>query len=277
MKFLALPVFLVAASITAQAAKPNVIFVLVDDMGWGDLGVFYQNGRGSSPKFVTPNLDTIAAEGIQLRRHYCPAPVCAPSRTSLLLGVHQGHANVRDNQFDKELENNHTLGTVMRQAGYATAAIGKWGLQGSGLPAPGRPQLRGFDYFFGYLEHGDAHYHYPKETGANVYDGTTDIVANLDKCYSTDLIAARTKKWIVDQHTANPTQPFQPSSTPSGQWTESSATPGKAACASRRSSAGPATSRRAALPPLPRNSTTGCRRWLTPPACPRPPAPTASR
>lgn len=210
MKIPALPTLLLAASIcTLQAqSKPNVIFVLVDDMGWGDLGVFYQNGRGTSPKFVTPNLDTVAAEGMQLRRHYCPAPVCAPSRASLLLGVHQGHANVRDNSFDKELENNHTLGTVMKQAGYATGAIGKWGLQGSGLPAPGRPQLRGFDYFFGYLEHGDAHYHYPKETGANVYDGTTDVVANLDKCYSTDLIAARAKKWIVDQRTASPATPF---------------------------------------------------------------------
>lgn len=210
MKIPTLPTLLLAASIcTLQAqSKPNVIFVLVDDMGWGDLGVFYQNGRGASPKFVTPNLDTVAAEGMQLRRHYCPAPVCAPSRASLLLGVHQGHANVRDNSFDKELENNHTLGTVMKQAGYATGAIGKWGLQGSGLPAPGRPQLRGFDYFFGYLEHGDAHYHYPKETGANVYDGTTDVVANLDKCYSTDLIAARAKKWIVDQRTASPATPF---------------------------------------------------------------------
>ena len=68
----------VAASLSAQAAKPNVIFILVDDMGWGDLGVFYQNDRGSLPKFVTPNLDTMAAEGIQLRSHYCPAPVFAP-------------------------------------------------------------------------------------------------------------------------------------------------------------------------------------------------------
>lgn len=197
---------------TAQS-RANVMFILVDDMGWGDLGVFYQNSRNfavnrNNPAFSTPGLDAMAAQGVQLRRHYCAAPVCAPSRASLLLGVHQGHANVRDNSFDKALENNHTLGTVMRQAGYATALIGKFGLQGSGLPAPARPELRGFDSFFGYLEHGDAHFHYPKETGANVYDGTSEVTAGLDKCYSTDLITARTKKWLTDHRAAHPQQPF---------------------------------------------------------------------
>lgn len=214
-------VFILAAALAAlsvprgnaAALRPNILFILADDMGWGDFGVFYQNSRNfavnrGAPAFATPQLDTLAAEGLQLRRHYCPAPVCAPSRASLLLGVHQGHANVRDNQFDKALENNHTLGTVLKQAGYATAMIGKYGLQGAGLPAPARPELRGFDYFFGYLEHGDAHYHYPKETGANVYDDTTDVVASLDKCYSTDLIAARTKKWIVDHQATNSAEPF---------------------------------------------------------------------
>jgi arylsulfatase A-like enzyme len=182
-------------------------------MGWGDLGVFYQNSRNfavdrTSPAFVTPNLDTLAAEGMQLRRHYCPAPVCAPSRASLLLGVHQGHSNIRDNQFDKALENNHTLGTVLKEAGYATAMIGKYGLHGSGSPAEAHPQFRGFDYFFGYLEHLDAHYHYPKESAQNLYDEFTQVTAQLDKCYSTDLWTARAKQWIVDHRTAQPEQPF---------------------------------------------------------------------
>jgi arylsulfatase A-like enzyme len=197
----------------AEAPKPNIIFILADDMGWGDLGVFYQNSRNfalnrSAPALTTPNLDAMAAEGIQLRRHYCPAPVCAPSRASLLLGVHQGHANVRDNQFDKALDDNHTLGSVLKQAGYATAMIGKYGLAGSGWPAPARPELRGFDYFFGFPDHGGAHYHYPKETGSNIYDDTTEVTVDLDKCYSTDLFAARAKKWLVDQHAANASQPF---------------------------------------------------------------------
>jgi arylsulfatase A-like enzyme len=200
------------ATAAAAAPRPNIIFVLTDDLGWGDLGVLYQNSRNFAvnrnlPAFATPKLDTMAAQGARMNRHYCPAPVCAPSRASLLLGVHQGHSNVRDNQFDKELANNHTLGTVLKQAGYATAAIGKWGV-GGGSGFPGHPQNRGFDYFFGYMPHGDAHYHYPKEQGRRFYENFTDIAADLDKCYSTDLTTGRSKQWIVDHRTANPSQPF---------------------------------------------------------------------
>lgn len=203
-----------AATAAAAAPRPNILFVLTDDLGWGDLGVFYQNSRDFAanrnlPAFVTPALDTMAAQGIRMDRHYCPAPVCAPSRASLLLGVHQGHSNVRDNQFDKELADNHTLGTVLRQAGYATAAIGKWGVGGtSDTGFPAHPQYRGFDYFFGYMNHGAAHYHYPQEQGAAFYENFTNIAADLEKCYSTDLVAARAKKWIVDHRAANPDQPF---------------------------------------------------------------------
>lgn len=211
MKVLSFLLVLCGSSFAA-APKPNVIFVLVDDLGYGDLGVFYQNSRNFAenrnlPAFVTPHLDELANGGMKLTRHYCPAPVCAPSRASLMLGVHQGHANVRDNQFDKELANNHTIASVLKQAGYATANIGKWGLQG-GSGFPGHPQNRGFDYFFGYLAHGDAHLHYPKEQGAPIHDGFTEISAQLDKCYSTDLITARAKKWINERHTAAPADPF---------------------------------------------------------------------
>jgi arylsulfatase A-like enzyme len=203
----------------ARAQQPNIIFVLVDDLGWGDLGVSFQNGRAGTQKLATPKLDAFAAQGTQLRRHYCPAPVCAPSRASLLLGVHQGHSNIRNSQFDQTLEDNHTLGTVLRGAGYATACIGKWGLQGPGVPTaqPSRPQLRGFDYFFGYSSHRSAHIHYPEQFGSTTDDqgqplsfleNTTIINSQLGKCYSTDLIAARAKKWIVDHRAASPAQPF---------------------------------------------------------------------
>jgi arylsulfatase A-like enzyme len=185
-------------------------------LGYGDLGVLFQNGRAAGlPRHATPNLDALAAEGLQLRRHYCPAPVCAPSRASLLLGQHQGHANVRDNQFDKALEDNHTVATVLKQAGYATACIGKWGLQGGGgNPSawPAYPTKRGFDDYFGYVRHGDGHEHYPKEglyRGAKeVWDNNSEISASLDKCYTADLWTARAKKWITDHHAAHPTQPF---------------------------------------------------------------------
>jgi arylsulfatase A-like enzyme len=204
----------------ATASKPNIIFVLADDLGYGDIGILFQNSRAAKanraePWHYTPQLDKLATEGIQLRHHYCPASVCAPSRASLLLGVHQGHANVRDNQFDKGLENNHTLATVLKQAGYATAAIGKWGLQGTGTNAatwPAYPTKRGFDYFLGYVRHADGHEHYPKE---GVYRGVkqiwemnSEISSNLDKCYTADLFTARAKKWIIDHRAANPAQPF---------------------------------------------------------------------
>jgi arylsulfatase A-like enzyme len=213
------------------APQPNIIFILCDDLGFGDTGPSFQNDRAarndrSIPAFATPQLDRFAAEGVQLRNHYCGAPVCAPSRASILLGRTQGHANVRDNQFDKALENNHTMATVLKQAGYATAAIGKWGLQGpgdrprtpgptekkvgGGSPAtwPAYPTKRGFDFYFGYVRHVDGHFHYPKEDEREVWDNDRNISASLDLCYTTDLFAARAKKWIVDQRATKPEQPF---------------------------------------------------------------------
>lgn len=215
---------LIAASFCADSAaadRPNIILILTDDLGYGDLGSFGQT------RFATPGLDRLAAEGARLTQHYCAAPVCAPSRASLLLGVHQGHANVRDNQFDKALEDNHTLATVLRHAGYATAAIGKWGLHGQpvGGPigtdphAPAHPLNRGFDSFYGMLRHIDGHEHYPKEAPhfaakakargpVTVWDDRTDVTAGLDRCYTTDLFTARAKKFITDHTAAAPRQPF---------------------------------------------------------------------
>jgi arylsulfatase A-like enzyme len=207
----------------APPAKPNVIFILTDDLGYGDLGALYQKNRQFAanprePWEKTPHLDLFAAGGVRMLQHYCPAPVCAPSRASLMLGVTQGHANVRDNQFDKALEDNHTLATVLRQGGYETVAIGKWGLQGVGPgennPAtwPAYPTRRGFDYFFGYARHKDGHEHYPKEGlydgPKQVWDGTQNISEELDKCYTADLWTARAKKWIQDHERTNSAEPF---------------------------------------------------------------------
>lgn len=208
------------ATPSVDGSRPNIIFILCDDLGYGDLGVLYQKDRPASlPRESTPRLDTLAAEGIQLRRSYCSAPICAPSRASLLLGLHQGHANVRNQEWDKALADDHTLASVLKQAGYATAVIGKWGLGGDdvGGTTPAEwaayPTRRGFDYFFGYERHGDGHEHYPKEAitsnrSKNCYDGTENVTPSLDKCYTTDLFTARAKKWIEDQHEARPQQPF---------------------------------------------------------------------
>ncbi len=204
---------------TAEAVKPNIIFILVDDLGFGDVGTFFQNGRKAhdpgKPWQATPGLDAMASEGIKLTDHYCPAAVCAPSRASLILGVHQGHANVRDSQFDKALENNHTIATVLKQAGYSTAIFGKWGLQGKGQNPtmwPAYPTKRGFDYFMGYVRHADGHEHYPKEGPhqgkKQIWENNHEISEQLDQCYTADLFAARAKKWILDQHATNAAQPF---------------------------------------------------------------------
>ena len=213
---------LVGAVESKKAARPNVIFVLCDDLGPGDVGALWQNGRKGKQKFTTPNMDQFAKEGMILSRHYCPAPSCMASRSSLMTGRHQGHCARRNTQFDAEIPDVHTLGSVMSKAGYATAAIGKWGMAGgphqlsikpvrgdrSPKTNPSHPTLRGFDYFYGYTAHRDAHYHYPKLGNRPFYDGFVDVTDHLAKCYSTDLLTARAKKWIVDHHKAHPKQPF---------------------------------------------------------------------
>jgi arylsulfatase A-like enzyme len=195
-----------------KAARPNVIFILVDDMGWGDLDSNWNqqklNGRTVARKneFKTPALSAMAREGIQLRRHYSAAPVCAPARASLLLGVHQGTSRVvRNNRFDYPIEDSHTLGTVMRDAGYDTAAIGKWGVGGGGEshgPVTGGPHQRGFNYFYGILDHLAGHFHYPSESRDifeyNGYASNPEWKNIKDQvpqtAYSTDLFAARAKQ-----------------------------------------------------------------------------------
>lgn len=201
---------------------PNIIFILTDDLGWGDLGVFYQNQRGGAgssggPRHFTPNLDQLADEGAQLRHHYAAAPVCAPSRASLLRGVSQGHAEIRDNQFDKALPNNHTIASVLKEAGYATGIVGKYGLQGRNGDSPetweAYPTNRGFDYFFGYVRHRDGHNHYPAHKArerpkVEVYSGQEEVSDQLRGAYTTDLFTAAAKHWISGQKQEHPDQPF---------------------------------------------------------------------
>lgn len=194
----------------AKGARPNIIFIMVDDLGYGDLGVFYQKLReqqGDLPVQFTPALDEMAQQGAIFSHQYSNAPVCAPSRASFLTGMNQGNAHVRNNQFDKALENNHTVATVLRTAGYQTAAVGKWGLQGEDEAAkphwPGHPLQRGFDYYYGYMRHSDGHEHYPTEGiyrgKKEVWENYLEVSTGLAKCYTTDLWTAVAKRWIVEQ------------------------------------------------------------------------------
>lgn len=202
-----------------EIQKPNIIFILTDDMGYGDLGVLHQNKLAAAgrPAHKTPNLDKLADEGMLLTRHYVPAPVCAPSRASLLLGVHQGHSNVRNNQFDKALEDNHTIASVLKEAGYTTGIVGKYGLQGKEGNSPqtwdAYPTKRGFDFFFGYVRHVDGHNHYPAHEARQrppmeLYYGDEEISDQLEGCYTTDLFTAGAKKWITDIKQSDSEKPF---------------------------------------------------------------------
>ncbi len=207
---------LAGLSAAAAPTKPNVIFILADDLGYGDVGVFYQNSRpDTKPKLLTPQLDIMAAQGMIFRRHYSSSPVCAPARASLLLGQHQGNCVIRNNQFDKALPDNHTLATVLKRAGYDCMAIGKWGLAGqSDLPpvfdpstVPGYPLQHGFDQFFGFVDHAAGHVYY-HDAKHPLYEDYTNVTASYKNIYSTDLFFARAKKFVRDHEATNSSQPF---------------------------------------------------------------------
>ena len=141
------------------ATRPNVVFVMADDLGYGEVGCYGQT------KIATPRMDRMAAEGTRFTQWYAPAPVCAPSRACLISGLHGGHAAVRDNR-EVQPEGQYPLpagvpglARMMQGAGYDTAMIGKWGLGAPG--SSGEPGRQGFDAFFGYLCQREAHHFYP--------------------------------------------------------------------------------------------------------------------
>jgi arylsulfatase A len=183
--------FCLATSPAAEPAapRPNVIFILADDLGYAELGCYGQK------KIKTPNIDRLAAEGMRFSQAYCGTSVCAPSRCSLMTGLHIGHAHIRAN---RELKpegqeplppGTFTLGQLFQRAGYATACIGKWGLGGPG--STGEPNRQGFDHFFGYLCQAKAHEYYPPYLWRN-----TNRVELDGKTYSHDLIAAEALEYI---------------------------------------------------------------------------------
>jgi arylsulfatase A-like enzyme len=145
-----MPVKLAAQS---TARKPNIIFILADDLGYGNLTSY--NPKSPIP---TPNIDKMAKEGTKFTRFYAGSTVCAPSRASLMSGQHMGHAYVRGNGNVSLRLQDSTLAQQMKKSGYNTGMFGKWGL---GLEnEPGAPHLKGFDSFYGYLLQRHAHYYF---------------------------------------------------------------------------------------------------------------------
>lgn len=152
-------------------APPNIVYILADDLGYGELGSYGQT------LIQTPNLDRLAEQGMRFTQHYSGSPVCAPSRATLMSGKHTGHTLIRDNfelggwTDDEEFgqmplpTGSFTIGRMLQEQGYVTAAIGKWGLGGPG--STGIPNEQGFDHFYGYLDQKQAHNYYPTHLWRN--------------------------------------------------------------------------------------------------------------
>ncbi len=139
--------------------KPNIIFILADDLGYGDLGCYGQK------KIQTPNIDKLAAEGMRFTQCYAGSTVCAPSRACLMIGLHTGHAHIRGNAAVPLRAQDVTVAEVLKSARYQTGVFGKWGL---GLAnTEGTPNKKGFDEWFGYLSQTHAHDYYPTQLYRN--------------------------------------------------------------------------------------------------------------
>jgi len=187
----------------ASSKRPNIIFIMADDLGYGHLGCYGQK------HIQTPNIDKIAVEGMLFTQHYAGSSVCAPSRCVLMTGLHSGHAYIRNNsevQPEGQLPipaETVTVAEILKKAGYTTGAFGKWGLGGPN--SIGHPNKQGFDHFFGYLCQRHAHHFYPDYLWRN--DKRVSLDENRDGkrgTYSHDLITEEALGFIQ----ANKDRPF---------------------------------------------------------------------
>jgi arylsulfatase A-like enzyme len=191
-----------------RISPPNIIYILADDLGYGDLGSYGQE------IFATPNLDILAEQGMRFTRHYSGSTVCAPSRSVLMTGLHTGHTPIRGNREVKPEgqaplpDTAFTIAEMLKQAGYTTGAFGKWGL---GYPgSEGDPLNQGFDVFFGYNCQRYAHRYYPEylwENDRKVYLEGNDWIRK--QSYAPDLIHEKTLDFIR-QHKKRPFFAFVP-------------------------------------------------------------------
>jgi uncharacterized sulfatase len=201
---------LLTCPLLVQAQKPNVIFILADDLGYGDLGCYGQ-------KLIhTPNLDRMAKEGMRFTQMYAGSTVCAPSRAVLMTGKHTGHVSVRGNggaALQTLRKDEKTVAQVFKDAGYKTALFGKWGL--GEIDSDGHPNQKGFDEFFGFLNQTHAHNYYPSwlvhnsekyplrnvPESENKENGSGWAREKMD--YAPDVIFDKAMQWL-DQHHRQP-------------------------------------------------------------------------
>lgn len=185
--------FAMNAQAQSETNSPNIIFILADDLGIGDLGCYGQN------KIKTPGIDELARNGMIFTSHYSGSTVSAPSRCVLMTGKHTGHSCIRGNKGKKApdgkiydwplADKETTVAELLKTKGYGTACIGKWGL--GGPQSEGHPNNQGFDYFFGYLGQGRAHRYYPDY----LWENETKVYLD-EKVYSHDLIMKKAFEYI---------------------------------------------------------------------------------
>lgn len=176
-----------------EPMRPNIVYILADDLGIGDLGCYGQK------TLKTPNIDRLAANGMRFTNHYAGSTVSAPSRCSLLTGKDMGHAYIRGNKrlpdgasmgYDFPLSSSETtVADLLKQCEYTTACIGKWGL--GGPDSEGDPRKHGFDYFFGYLSQRNAHRYYPDF----LWENDKQLILK-NQVYSADLITEKAVDFI---------------------------------------------------------------------------------
>ena len=192
--------FLLALISCNEDQKPNIIYIMADDLGYGDIGVQGQE------IIKTPNIDRMASEGLRFTQHYSGSTVCAPSRCCLMTGLHTGHASVRGNKSMKQVPmpaGTVTVVGLLKNAGYATGIFGKWGLGGPGTATD--PNNAGFEEFYGYNCQRHAHRYYtPYLWHNNDRDSFPENLNDKLKTYSQDKIMEHCLKFIVD----NKDKPF---------------------------------------------------------------------
>ena len=161
----------IAAATAADSSRPNIIYIMADDLGYGDIGAFGQK------KIRTPNLDRMAAEGTCFNQFYPGAAVCAPTRSTLMTGRHTGHTRVRGNHGESGgrvplRADDRIVAEMLKAAGYATGIAGKWGLGEPGTT--GVPNRKGFDFWIGYLNQDLAEFYYPEKIWKNEHEITLE-------------------------------------------------------------------------------------------------------
>src|SRR5688572_18893730 len=178
-----------AAQTPIDGARPNILLIQADDLGFGDLSAYGQK------HFQTPALDRLAREGTRFTQYYSGSTVCAPSRAALLTGKHTGHAWVRGNgalpEGDVPLAADEvTIAEVLKDRGYRTALVGKWGVGQPGTP--GMPDKQGFEHAFGFLDHRHAH----RQFTDHLYRNGERVAVDLEKEYAGDLFTKEAAAFI---------------------------------------------------------------------------------